>query len=93
MATPKLGKSADEIWDYVFNSNQRIDLDTCGDGIYFLDKGKVLHRKIDQILMREATEQEKNDLHKWLDRDMIKVIEYVGSRPFTIYEPSGFGFR
>lgn len=93
MATPKLGKSGDEIWDYVFNSPNRIDLDTCGDGIYFLDIHKVLHRKVDKYLMREATETEKNDMFKWLDRDMVKVIEYAGSRPFTIHEPSGLSFE
>ena len=88
---PRLAENPAEV--YKLAVEQQLIFNTLGDGRFFVDAGGIMQKMIEPHHMRKATENEINDLHKWLDRDMIRVEHKRGFKYATMYYPHGMSYE
>ena len=88
----RIAESAEEIYNYVkLNGFTQIRFNTLGEGCFFIDKDYKLN-KMEGITCREASNNEFNNLWKWLERDMIQVEQKRGYSWYPIHQPKGHDF-
>jgi hypothetical protein len=89
----RIAESADEIYDYVkLQGFAQIRFNTLGEGYFFIDKDYKLNKMID-FCCRIATDEEFNNLWKYLERDMIQVEQKRGYQWYPIHQPKGKSFE
>lgn len=92
----RLAESAEEIYDYVKGNPSQIRFNTLGEGCFFVDidyKLNKMWRENGVPVCREATNEEFNDLWRWLEKDMIQVEQKRGFEWIAIHQPKGKSFE
>jgi hypothetical protein len=96
MSSPlnRLAKSSAGLWAWVqAHPTHQVRFNTLGEGLYFLDKDHIIQRMEPPHLCRPATDEEGDNLHRWLDRDMVQLEERRGPNWHPIHQPKGHSFQ
>jgi hypothetical protein len=91
---PRIGESANEIYDYVeVNPQRQIRFNTLGEGFFCIDTDRVLYRHVPPYYREEISNQDFNDLWRWIEKDIVQVEEKHGYNWLVIHSPSGKSFQ